>query len=104
MIAAVPRLSPGGRAWLWVLVAALAWTMQVIGPPAPHAEAHASEREVVATERFSVEEISRKAGRLLRRPARRAAPRPRTPASSVPAARPCARTAELQTLLCVWRT
>ncbi|MEU7892786.1 hypothetical protein AB0B45_07960 [Nonomuraea sp. NPDC049152] len=88
-----------------MLVAALAWTMQVVGPAPTHTEPLTSEREVVATDRFStVEEVSRRAEQPLRRPTRQARPRHHTPATTTPARRPCVRTAELQTLLCVWRT
>ncbi|MGV9303310.1 hypothetical protein ACWDLG_08065 [Nonomuraea sp. NPDC003727] len=104
MIAAAPRLSPGARAWLWVLIAALAWTMQVLGT-STYTEALTADREVVATDRGApAEEVSRRAEPLLRRSAHHPVPSRRARTTLPPAPRPCARAAGLQTLLCVWRT
>ncbi|MFE3452846.1 hypothetical protein ACFXJ8_28360 [Nonomuraea sp. NPDC059194] len=105
MIAAAPRLTPGGRAWLWVLIAALAWTMQVGGCTTGHAGALTAEREVVTQDRATtVEEVSRRSEQPLRRPARRVTKGDRTPTNTTAVPHPCVRTAELRTLLCVWRT
>lgn len=98
------RLSPGGRAWLWVVVAALAWTVQVGGLGPALAEAFAAEGETVVAERLLV---AGEASRRAEPPARRPPPavvRRHDPVVVRPATPACARKAALQTLLCVWRT
>ncbi|MBB3731241.1 hypothetical protein [Nonomuraea dietziae] len=105
MSIAMPRLSPGGRAWLWVVVAALAWTVQVGGLGPAYAEAFAAEGENVAVERLPVsDDTSRRTALPVRRPSPPSLLGRHDPVVATPAAPACVRKTALRTLLCVWRT